>query len=175
MKKTLFLIAALLLLGGSQAQVKWQTIDAASKSKIGEKMYLVDFYTDWCGYCKKMDRETFNDPTVIKIIKKYFFPVKFNAEGSNSFDWFGQTYRPATNGRNRTHEFARGVRGYPTIALYKADGTLFQAIPGYNPPKDFVVILWYLVSGDYNRYSFERYSQIFDKEIRPKMEKELDN
>ncbi len=155
------------------AQVKWHTIDEASTAKIGEKIYFVDFYTSWCGYCKKMDRETFSDPTVAKILNKYYYPVKFNAEGDNTFTWAGQTYRPATAGRSRAHEFARGVTGYPTFVLYSANGTLLQAIPGYYPAAEFVVVLWYFANGDYERYPYERYRQIFDSEIRPDMEKKL--
>ena len=169
---SLILNSSFLILNTAHAQVTWHTIDEAAKAKIGAKMYFVDFYTDWCGYCKKMDRETFADPTVAKILNKYFYPVKFNAEGKKAVTWFGQTYNPA-NGRNRTHDFAKGVQGYPTVVLFKSDGTAFQSIPGYVPAKDFVVILWFFASGDYERYPYERYQKIFDKEIRPVMEKSL--
>ena len=172
-KKLLLLLVSSMLLCGAQAQVKWHTIEEASTAKIGEKIYFVDFYTLWCGYCKKMDRETFSDPTVTKILNKYYYPVKFNAEGDNTFIWAGQTYRPATAGRSRAHEFARGVNGYPTFVLYSANGTLLQAIPGYYPAAEFVVVLWYFANGDYERYPYERYHRIFDSEIRPEMEKKL--
>ena len=172
-KKTLLLTLALLLLGSANAQIKWHTIQEASEAKIGERLYFVDFYTSWCGYCKKMDRETFSDPTVAKILTRYYYPVKFNAEGSDTFTWAGHTYRPANAGRSRVHEFACGVKGYPTFVLYRSNGTLFQSIPGYYPAKDFIIVLWYFASGDYNRYPFERYSQIFDTDIRPQMEKAL--
>ena len=157
----------------AQAQVKWHTIEEAATAKIEEQLYFVDFYTDWCGYCKKMDRETFSDATVAKLLNKYFYPVKFDAEGSNTFQWRGKTYRPVNQGRNRQHEFARGLQGYPTFVLYKADGTVLQAIPGFYSAKDFAVILWYFASGDCDKYPFERYQKIFDKEIRPTMEKAL--
>lgn len=176
MKKLLTAICCLFLFAcaaPAQSQVKWHSIEEASNAKIGEKLYFIDFYTSWCGYCKKMDRETFTDPTVTKILNKYYFPVKFDAEGSNTFTWFGKTYRPASAGRNRTHEFAKGLQGYPTFVICKADGTALQAIPGYVPAKDFIVILWYIASGDYNRYSYEQYQKIFDKDIRPTMEKVL--
>ncbi len=173
MKKILLIIAAMLLTGSLTAQVQWHSIEEASTAKIGSKIYFVDFYTTWCGYCKKMDRETFKDPTVAKILNKYFFPVKFDAEGNNTFTWFGQTYQPASGGRNKAHEFARGVQGYPTFVLYRADGTPLQSIPGYAPANEFIVILWYFASGDCDKYPFDRYRQMFDKEIRPTMEKEL--
>ena len=157
----------------AQAQLKWYTIEEASKAKIGQRLYFVDFYTDWCGYCKKMDRETFSDPTVQSILQKYYYPVKFNAEGGNTFTWRGQTYRPATKGRSRVHEFARNVNGYPTFVLYRADGSPIQNIPGYFKPSEFTIVLWYFASGDCDRYPFEKYQQIFEKEIRPQMLKAL--
>lgn len=155
-----------------QAQVKWHSVEEAASANIGSRLYLVDFYTDWCGYCKKMDRETFVDPTVAKIINKYYYPVKFNAESRKRFTWFGKAYE-AAGGRSRVHEFARGVQGYPTTVFYRADGSVFQVVPGYSTAKDYTVILWFFASGDYQRYPFDRYQRIFDKEIRPSMEKAL--
>lgn len=171
----IIILLALLILPCTplHSQVTWHTIEEAANAKIGTKMYFIDFYTSWCGYCKKMDRETFSDPTVAKILNRYFYPVKFNAEGSNTFTWFGKTYHPVNSGRNRTHEFARGLQGYPSFALVKADGSVLQTIPGYSTAKEFTVILWYFANGDYNRYAFDRYQKIFDKDIRPAMDKAL--
>jgi thioredoxin-related protein len=170
---SLILLSSFFILHSTaSAQVKWHSIDEAANAKIGTRIYLVDFYTDWCGYCKKMDRETFSDATVAKIINKYFYPVKFNAEGNSTFNWFGQTYTP-NSGRRRAHSFARGLQGYPTTVLYLADGKPLQAVPGFYSAQDFVIILWYFASGDYKKYPYGRYQRIFDKEIRPVMEKEL--
>ena len=89
----LFLSLSLLLAGNVHAQqVEWKTIEQAAKtdSKTNAKLYFVDFYTSWCGWCKKMDRDTFSDPTVAKILNKYFYPVKFNAESSDYIDKNGR-------------------------------------------------------------------------------------
>ncbi|MBP3762632.1 MAG: thioredoxin family protein [Bacteroidales bacterium] len=173
MKKALLTALTLLTLTALQAQVRWSGIHKAAQENIGTKIYFVDFYTDWCRYCTKMDRETFSDPTVAAILNQYYYPVKFNAETERSLTWFGTVYRPADGRRGSTHEFARGVRGFPTYVLFKADGSPLQSIPGFYNAHDFTVVLWYFASGDCDRYPFERYSQIFDKEIRPSMMKQL--
>lgn len=177
MKKALLLIAAMLLLGSAGAQVNWHTIGDASKAKIGTRIYFVDFYTTWCGWCKRMDRDTFSDPTVSKILNKYYYPVKFDAEGNDKVVWNGHVYPPAAAGRHNVHTFTAATlgkqAGFPSYALFRPDGSLVQVVPGYYKPDEFVVVLWYFASGDSDKYSFEHYKGIFDKDIRPTMEKEL--
>lgn len=177
MKKTLLLLAATMLLASAGAQVNWHTIDDAAQAKIGTRIYFIDFYTNWCGWCKKMDRDTFSDPTVSKILNKYFYPVKFDAEGSKRVIWKGRVYPSASAARNGLHSFTTAILGrnigFPTYAFLRADGSMLKSVPGYYKPEEFVVILWYIASGDCDKYSFEQYQKIFDKEIRPTMEKTL--
>jgi len=179
MKKALFFFACILLFSGAQtqAQVTWHTPEEASQATIGNRLFFFDFYTNWCGYCKKMDRETFKDPTVAAILNKYYYPVKFNAEGNFTHEWKGRPYNLTQSGRSKIHEFALATLGkqigFPTFVLFKADRTPIQAIPGYHAAKEFTTILWYFASGDCDKYPYERYSQIFDKEIRPQMNKQL--
>ena len=93
MKHTLTLFSILLLALGLRAQnadapaaIQWRTIEQAAKTeaKGNTKLYFVDFYTTWCGWCKKMDRDTFRDPLVAQILNTYYIPVKFDAEGSSA-------------------------------------------------------------------------------------------
>ncbi|MBR1784580.1 MAG: thioredoxin fold domain-containing protein [Bacteroidales bacterium] len=173
MKRYIILIACAMLAVGAQAQVKWHSIDDAAAAKIGSRLYFVDFYTSWCGYCKKMDRETFTDSTVAKILNRYYYPVKFDAEVQRDVVWFGKTYHPVKKGRNLQHEFAAGLQGYPTYGLFRPDGTPMQQIPGFYPAREFVIVLWYFASGDNDRYAYEQYRKIFDEQIRPEMERQL--
>ena len=129
MTKKIFLLVSLatLLCGSIQAQqVEWKTIEQAAKTdtKSNAKLYFVDFYTSWCGWCKKMDRETFSNPVVAKILNTYYIPVKFDAEGSSEFTWKGNKYSGATTApgsRRGTHSFAKAVlgtqMGFPSFGL----------------------------------------------------------
>lgn len=145
-----------------------------------QKLYFVDFYTDWCGWCKRMDRETFTDPTVAKILNTYYIPTKFDAEGADTFVWRGKEYKgtPTPRGaRKQAHSFAHAIlgqqMGFPSFAIFRPNQQLMTVVPGYSTANDFAVILWYFASGDCDRYAFEQYQKIFDKEIRPVMKKQL--
>ena len=111
------------------------------------------------------------------ILNKYYYPVKFNAEGSETVRWNGRVYPPAASGQNKVHVFAQATLGqrigFPSFAIFRANGTLVTVIPGFYPAKEFSAILWYFASGDNTKYSYDNYIKIFDKEIRPEMEKAL--
>ena len=176
--KSIIAMAVFAVFGlSAQAQVNWHTIGDASKAQIGTRLYFVDFYTTWCGWCKRMDRDTFSDPTVTKILNKYFYPVKFNAEGNERVVWNGRVYPPAAAGRHNVHPFTAATLGkqpgFPSFAIFRPNGSLVQVVPGYYKPDEFVVILWYFASGDSDKYSFDNYQKIFDKDIRPVMEEKL--
>lgn len=181
MKKNIIIALLAILIGGFvQAQeVKWQTIENASKTENTTKLYFIDFYTNWCGWCKRMDRDTFSDSTVATILNKYYIPIKFNAEGASQFEWNSRTFTKgiSVNGRPATHTFVTYVLGnkigYPSFAIFNAEKRLLQVIPGYVKADEFAQILWYFASGSYTRLPYERYQQTFDKDIKPVMLKQL--
>lgn len=164
-----------------QAQVQWQTIEKASQIdlKNNKKMFFIDFSTSWCGWCKKMDRDTFSDPVVAAILNKYYIPVHFNAEGNATFTWNGVKYANQQNAgeKPQAHPFTRAILGpkigYPSFAVFNKSAGLTQVLQGYHSAYDFSMILWYLCSGDSNRYTFDEYQNIFQEEIRPDMMKKL--
>jgi len=183
-KRILTLLTLALIFSGNihAQQVEWKTIQQAAKtdSKTNAKLYFVDFYTSWCGWCKKMDRETFTNPVVAKILNAYYIPVKFDAEGNSQFAWQGTQYTnlaSAPGSRPSTHSFAKAIlgtqMGFPSFALFNSDQSKLTIIQGYQTADDLVVMLWYFASGDNRRYPFDKYHKIFDKEIRPVMNQKL--
>ncbi|MDZ7305330.1 MAG: thioredoxin fold domain-containing protein, partial [candidate division KSB1 bacterium] len=121
---------------------------AAKKEK---KMMVVDFYTDWCGWCKVMDRETYGNANVIKFAKEKLVLVKVNAESNEK-----------TNFRNRTYTYrqlaaAFGVTGYPATAFLDANGEVLTLVPGYIPPDKFLPILEYLEGGHHKNMKFDEF------------------
>lgn len=186
MTKKIFLSLLLCcLVGGNMLQaqkIEWKTIEQAAKtdSKSNAKLYFIDFYTSWCGWCKKMDRETFTHPVVAKILNTYYIPVKFDAESNTEFTWKGTKYGNTASmpgSRPGTHSFAKAAlgakMGFPSFGLFNSDQSRLTIIQGYQSADDLIQMLWYFASGDHKRYTFERYQQIFDKEVRPGMNKKL--
>jgi thioredoxin-related protein len=86
-------------------------------------MVMVMVYTDWCGYCRKMDKETYADADVAKKIKADFIAVKINPDKSSS---------------KKKLAAELGARGYPHIAFVDAGGNKVDSISGYLPAKSFL-------------------------------------
>lgn len=181
--KLIILVAILAFLGcTANAQVEWKTIEEAAKvdTKTNQKLFFIDFSTSWCGWCKKMDKETFSDPVVAAILNKYYIPVHFDAEGDAQFVWDDREFKGAgmlSNGRKGTHPFTFAVLGknvgYPSCAFFAKDRHLIQILQGYHSAYDFQMVLWYFANGDTERYTFDQYQQVFDSKIKPNMMKKL--
>lgn len=108
MKKFSFLLF-LLLSSLTFAQVNWMTLDEAlAAQKTTPKKIVIDFYADWCGPCKIMEKKTYGHPVISKILNEDYYAVKFNAEGNEAITLFGRTFsNPNFNTgkrRNNMHE-----------------------------------------------------------------------
>lgn len=136
LRYTLFLFLAILLSTQVQAQdqIQWMKFEEAIAANAkSPKMILVDVYTDWCGWCKKMDKETFVDPSVVAHLKKNFYAVKLNAEDTNrKFEFMGKTYSEAEMAA------AMRVRSYPNFVIIEPGLQNIAQLPGYRPADDFL-------------------------------------
>lgn len=121
---------------------------ACSVAKAENKLILIDFYTDWCGWCKRMDRDTYHDPNVQAALTKYFACTKLNAEAKTEHDVDGEHLSE----RAIAQKFK--VTGYPTITFLTPDQKILRVVPGYVGPAEFVDVLNYMGSGAYSTQSF---------------------
>jgi len=150
MKK--ILLALFISLGALAAQaqeIKWMTMDealAAQKKKA--KPIFMDVYTDWCGPCKMLDKNTFHDAAVVKFISDNYYAVKFNAEAQSDITYKGKKYTnpgfvPGRGGRNAVHEFATllQIRAYPTMMVFDEKGNIKEPIVGYYQPQQLLEAL----------------------------------
>jgi len=118
----------------AQDKIEWLTFEeAAMKTANNPKMVFVDVYTDWCGWCKKMDKDTFTDPRVVAHLKKNFYAVKLNAEDTKRrFPFMGKTFSEAEMA------VAMRVNSYPNFVVIEPGLQNLAQLPGYREPADFL-------------------------------------
>lgn len=124
----------------SSSQLVWLTIEEANRivSKGTDKKFVIDVYTDWCHWCKVMDKKTFSDPDVIAFLNENFHMVKFNAEQKESVKHKGKDYAWVSNGRNGVNmlgpELLKGRLSYPSLVYLNQNLEPIAVSPGYKDP-----------------------------------------
>jgi thioredoxin-related protein len=173
MKKTIaiiFFISMSTLLFPQQEKIKWYSIEEAEKLiKDNPRPVFIDTYTEWCGWCKKLDKETFSDPVVAEILNTKFYPVKFNAEGKENISFQGRTF--INDGKSgNTHQFAvallRGQLSYPTVVFLNEKGQLLTPVPGFRSAKDMEQLLSFFAEKAYEKQNFQDFQKNFKGRIQ---------
>ncbi len=141
---------------GSNTEVKWLSFEqAVERSKTEKRKIFIDVYTDWCGWCKVMDKNTFTDPKVAQLLNTYFYPVKFNAEQSEDVVFNGTTFKFIPYGNKGTHQLAAALLNnqlsYPTVVFLDEEFRMIQPLPGYRDAKNFHPILLYIGEDHYKK------------------------
>ena len=91
----------------SDELVKWLSLkEAQEKNKDVSRPFLIDIYTDWCGWCKHMMKTTYSNQALADYINTNFYPVKFNAETKDTIEYNGKIYKPLSKEPKTPHELA---------------------------------------------------------------------
>jgi thioredoxin-related protein len=139
--------------------MSWE--DALVKMKTQPRKILVDVYTDWCGWCKRMDASTFQEKQIANYVNKHYYAVKFNAEQKQDIVFNNKTYKFVNNGRRGYHELAleitRGRLSYPTVVFLDENLDIIQPIPGYKNSLEFEQIVTYFGENQHKKTPWETY------------------
>lgn len=90
-------------------EIQWLSFEQLEDSlSIKPKKVIIDFYADWCSFCKKMDKVGFKNKDVIQRIKENYYAVKMNAETTDTISFGGQQFVNKEVGKRRraNHEIA---------------------------------------------------------------------
>lgn len=159
----LFLVFAGL---NAQAQdinwISWEEAVELSKTDTKPKKIFVDVYTDWCGWCKKMDQNTFQNPEVSKYMQDNFYMVKMDAEGKDPIEYQGKTFKYIPSGRRGYHELAaallQGKLSYPTVVFLDEKLNMLSPVPGYQQVEPFMQIAKYFGDNIYKDKDWQSYA-----------------
>jgi len=150
------IIAALLLVpAAGAAPVAWRGWnEGLAAASGGSKPVIVDVYTDWCGWCKRMDRDVYARSDVSEYLNQHFVMVRLNAESAERVNYAGRSL----TARALSGSFE--VTGYPTTIFLKPDGTHLVNVPGYIPAENFLKLVRYIGDGHMDKgESWEAYSR----------------
>jgi thioredoxin-related protein len=119
--------------------------DALDRARSENKHVIIDFYTNWCGWCKVMDRKTYGDSSVASYLRQHFVLTKVNAESPKRLRVGGGT----KSGIELARDF--GVNSFPITWFLKPDGSRIDKLPGYRPPQEFQKVLSFVHERGYEK------------------------
>nr|WP_321411606.1 DUF255 domain-containing protein [uncultured Allomuricauda sp.] len=142
--------------------ISWEEAVELSKTDAQPKKIFVDVYTDWCGWCKKMDQNTFQNPEVSKYMQDNFYMVKMDAEGKDPIEYQGKTFKYVPSGRRGYHELAaallQGKMSYPTVVFLDEELNMLSPVPGYQQVNPFMQIAKYFGDNIYKDKDWQSYA-----------------
>lgn len=146
----------------AQETINWLSWEeAVEKSEIEPRKIFVDIYTDWCTWCKRMDKQTFQDETIAKYMNENYYAVKFDAEQKKAILFRGKEYEFVKNGRrgyNRlAAELTQGRLSYPTIVFLDEEINLIQPIPGFRAKTEFEMMMTFFGQDFYKDTPWQAY------------------
>jgi thioredoxin-related protein len=154
-----FLISSASQAPAPSESVKWLTFEQAVElSKKEKRKIFIDVYTDWCGWCKVMDKNTFSEPQIARILNEKFYPVKFNGEQREDVVFQGTTFKFVESGRSGYHQLAAALMNnklsYPTVVFLDEDFKMLQPLPGYQKPEQFHKVVQYIGEDHYKKITW---------------------
>lgn len=178
MKNILYIIILIFLIPVSSIaqEINWVTLEEAVKlQKKHPKKIMMDAYTNWCGPCKMLDKNTFKNKDVVAYVNKHYYAVKFNAEGNETINFKDRTFKnpgydPAKeNRRNSPHEMSRyfGIRSYPTILFLDEKGDLLAPIIGYRTPQQLELYLKLFKNDDHVNFKTQNDFSAYADDFKP--------
>lgn len=152
--------------GANSEAVHWLTFEeAVEKSKTEKRKIFIDVYTDWCGWCKVMDKNTFSEPRIARILNENFYPVKFNAEQTEDVEFKGTIFKFVPYGNKGTHQLAMALLNnqlaYPSVVFLNEEFEMIQPLQGYQKPEEFHKIIQFIGEDHYKKMKWKDWQEVY--------------
>lgn len=124
--------------------IQWMSFEeAVRKSESDKKKIFIDVYTDWCGWCKRMDATTFKNDTIADYINRNYHAVKLNAETRDTIRFRNQVFvfRPEYKANEIALSLLSGKMGYPSFVVLDENFSMLNVIAGYQTPEQLLPTL----------------------------------
>ncbi len=143
--------------------------EAVEKSKTEKRKIFIDVFTDWCGWCKVMDKSTFPDAEIAKLLNEKFYAVKLDAEQTNDVVFRGTTFKYVSAGNRGYHQLAAALlnnqMSYPNFVFLDEEFRIIPiyqgstSLPGYRKPDEFHFFLSFVGTDMYQKMNVNEYQK----------------
>ena len=178
-KNLIFLFFILIQFQLYSQEINWMSLDEVREAqKTNPKNVLIDVYTNWCGPCKLMDRNTFSNTDIIRIINENYYAVKFNAEGNDTVTFMDKVFTnpnfdsTKTQKRNSSHQLTQflGINAYPSTLFFDSDMNYLTPVKGYLNPKQIEIYLLLFKDDTYknvkSQSDFDNFVKNFKSQVK---------
>ena len=149
-------------------KIEWISFpEAVVKSATEPRKVLIDVYTEWCGWCKNMDKTTFQNPEIIRYINQAYYAVKLDAETQDTIKVGNMHFKyiQGEGGGRGANELAVALldnkMSYPTMVFMDEKFNRLQAIPGYRKAGDLDAILKYFGDNHHQKTPWDKFLQTY--------------
>jgi len=130
------------------------------------KDMLIYFYTDWCGWCRRMENESFSNKAVVDYMNRSFLCIKFNAESMDTLVFGKHQYVNRNTSKKGAHDWViyllQGKVGYPAIVFINERAEVVTAVWGFRAPKELEALLHFIKEKHYiDQPNFDEYLKTF--------------
>jgi thioredoxin-related protein len=136
----------------SESNLNWRSFnEGIAEAKKSNKKVLIDVYTDWCSWCKKMDSQVYGNKDIAEYLTNRYVVIKLNAESDKKLTYKNQNYT------ERELAAAFGISGYPSTLFLKSDSEPITIYPGFADAQKFKSVLSFIAEDHYLTTKYEDY------------------